>query len=129
MSTHQEESSSEYDDEEDSNYLPTIQPTTPTATGSNRKRRRKGVDDAIADAILEMASASKMRAASIEQRNSKYSIADCIKELDLMQGVDQRIYFAALDIFNKPNAREIFLSLKKNKRLPWLHRRCAVAFQ
>ncbi|CAL5188168.1 unnamed protein product [Lathyrus oleraceus] len=129
LSTHQEESSSEYDDEEDSNYTPTVQPTTPTATCSSRKRGRKGVDDAIADAILEMASASKMRAAAIEQRNSKYSIADCIKELDLMQGVDQRIYFAALDIFNKPNAREIFLSLKKNKRLSWLHHRCAVALQ
>ncbi|KAL5099584.1 hypothetical protein RYX36_003911 [Vicia faba] len=124
-----EESSSESDDEEDSNYHPTVQTTTPTATCNSRKRGRKGVDDAIAEAILEMASASKMRATAIEKRNSKYSIADCIKELDLMQGVDQRIYFAALDVFNKPNAREIFLSLKKNKRLPWLHRRCAVAFQ
>lgn len=126
MNTHQEESSSESEDEEDANDPQTAQPTTSTATCS-RKRGRKGVDDAIADAILEMASASKMRAAAIEQCNSKYSMADCIKDIDLMQGVDQQLYFAALDLFNKPNAREIFLSLKKDKRLTWLLRKCAVA--
>lgn len=126
LSTHQDESSSESEDEEDANDPQTVQPTTPTATCSSRKKRRKGVDDAIADAILEMASASKMRAAAIEQHNSKYSISDCIKDLDLMQGVDQQLYFAALDLFNNPNAREIFLSLKKDKRLTWLHRRCVV---
>ncbi|AES95169.1 L10-interacting MYB domain-containing protein [Medicago truncatula] len=126
LSTHQDESSSESEDEEDANGPQTVQPTTPTATCSSRKRGRKGVDGAIADAILEMASASKMRAAAIEQHNSKYSISDCIKDLDLMEGVDQQLYFAALDLFNNPNAREIFLSLKKDKRLTWLHHRCAV---
>ncbi|MCI93900.1 hypothetical protein A2U01_0115198, partial [Trifolium medium] len=56
LSTHQEESSSETEDDEDANDPQTVQPTTPTATYSNRKRGRKGVDNAIADAILEMAS-------------------------------------------------------------------------
>jgi cell cycle checkpoint protein len=128
LSTHQEESSSETEDDEDANDPQTVQHTTPAATYSSRKRGRKGVDNAIADAILEMASASKMRAAAIEQLNSKYSVADCIKYLDLMQGVDQQLYFSALDLFNNPNAREVFLSLKKDKRLTWLHRRCAVVY-
>lgn len=126
LSTYREESSSESLDEEDANDPETIPATTPTAT-CNRKRGRKGIDDAIADAILEMAAASKMRAAAIEQYKARYSMADCIKDLDLMQGVDQQLYFAALDLFNKPNAREIFLSLKKDKRLTWLRGRCAVA--
>lgn len=126
LNTHQEESSSESQDEEDANDPQTVQPITPTATCS-RKRGRRGVDDSIAEAILKMASASKMRTAAIEQHNTKYSIADCIKDLDLMQGVDQQLYFAALDLFNKPNAREIFLSLRKDKRLTWLRRRCSVA--
>jgi hypothetical protein len=37
-----------------------------------------------------------------------------------MQGLDQRIYFFALDLFENPNARETFISLKNEKRLPWL---------
>ncbi|TKY70321.1 L10-interacting MYB domain-containing protein [Spatholobus suberectus] len=123
LNIHQEESSSESQDEEDANDPQTVQPTA-TCT---RKRGRKGIDDAIADAIFEMASASKMRAAAIEQQNARFSIADCIRDLDLMQGVDQQLYFAALDLFNKPNAREIFLSLKKDKRLTWLQGKCAVA--
>lgn len=126
LNTHQEESSSESQDEEDANDLQTVQPTTPTAI-STRKRGRKGIDDAIADAIFEMASASKMRAAAIEQQIARFSMADCIRDLDLMQGVDQQLYFAALELFDKPNAREIFLSLKKDKRLTWLRRKCAVA--
>lgn len=126
LNVHQEESSSESQDDEDANDPQTVQPTTPTAI-SMRKRGRKGIDDAIADAIFEMASASKMRAVAIEQQNARFSIADCIRDLDLMQGVDQQLYFAALDLFNKPNAREIFLSLKKDKRLTWLRGKCAVA--
>ncbi|XP_061367734.1 uncharacterized protein LOC133310764 [Gastrolobium bilobum] len=126
LSTHQEESSSGSLDKEDANDPLTVQPTTPTAT-CNRKRGRKGIDDAIAKAILEMASASKMRAAAIEQHNARYSMADCIKDLYLMQDIDQQLYFAALDLFNKPHAREIFFSLKKDKRLTWLRGKNAVA--
>jgi hypothetical protein len=36
-----------------------------------------------------------------------------------MQGVDQQIYFLALDLFEKPIAREIFIALKSEKGLPW----------
>ncbi|XP_014519647.1 L10-interacting MYB domain-containing protein isoform X1 [Vigna radiata var. radiata] len=126
LNTHHEESSSESQDEEDANDPQTVQPTTPTGI-SKRKRGRKGIDEAIADAIFEMASASKMRAAAIEQQIARFSMADCIRDLDLMQGVDQHLYFAAVDLFNKPNAREIFLSLKKDKRLTWLRGKCSIA--
>ncbi|XP_016201442.1 L10-interacting MYB domain-containing protein [Arachis ipaensis] len=125
---HQEESSSGSQDEDDANDPETPQPSTPAAAAtSNRKRGRKGMNDAITEAILEMAAASKMRAAAIEQYNARYSMADCIKDLDLMQGVDQQLYFAALDLFSKPILREIFLSLKDDKRLTWLRSKCANA--
>ena len=100
------------------------QPTTPCST-ANRKRGRKGMDDVIAGAIMEMAAASKLRTAAMLQCNARHTIADCIRELDEMQGVDEKVYLAALDLFNKPNAREIFLSLKGDKRLIWLHSKCA----
>ncbi|KAK7845784.1 cell cycle checkpoint protein rad17 [Quercus suber] len=102
----------------------TTQPTTPCST-ANRKRGRKGMDDVIAGAIMEMAAASKLRTAAMLQCNARHTIADCIRELDEMQGVDEKVYLAALDLFNKPNAREIFLSLKGDKRLIWLHSKCA----
>ncbi|XP_028774499.1 L10-interacting MYB domain-containing protein-like isoform X1 [Neltuma alba] len=126
ISTQREESSSGSEDDEDDDDPEAILPSTPIAT-CNRKRGRKGIDDAIAGAILEMAAASKMREAAIEQYNARYSMADCIKELDVMQGVERPLYFAALNLFNKPNAREIFLSLKRDKRITWLRGKCAVA--
>ncbi|KAA8532000.1 hypothetical protein F0562_006858 [Nyssa sinensis] len=90
-----------------------------------RKRGRKGIDDAIANAILEMAAASKLRADAIKQKNDRFSITDCVKALDEMRGVDEQVYYAAMDLFNNPNAREIFLSLKVDKRLTWLCSKCS----
>lgn len=91
----------------------------PSSSG-RRKRSRKATGDAIVDAMLEIAAASKMRAAAIMKNEERFSISKCIKVLDEMQGVDQRIYFFALDLFENPNARETFISLKSERRLPWL---------
>ncbi|XP_022740254.1 L10-interacting MYB domain-containing protein-like [Durio zibethinus] len=124
LSRIQEESSSESEEVEDvADEQDAVQPSAPCVI-SSRKRGRKGIDDAIAAAILEMAAASKLRTAAVKQCNSRYSIASCIKELDEMKGVEERVYFAALELFNNPNAREMFLSLKGDKRLTWLHRKC-----
>ncbi|XAR73755.1 hypothetical protein NMG60_11007830 [Bertholletia excelsa] len=91
----------------------------------SRKRGRKGIEDVIANAILEMAAASKLRAAATKQYNERFSITDCIRVLDETQGVDERVYYAALDLFNKRSARETFLSLKVDKRLAWLCSKCS----
>jgi hypothetical protein len=97
-----------------------------TPGGSGRgKRSRKATGDAIVDAMLEIAAASKMRAAAIMKNEDQFSISKCIKVLDEMQGVDQQIYFLALDLFEKPIAREIFIALKSEKRLPWLQGKCS----
>ncbi|OIT07098.1 PREDICTED: uncharacterized protein LOC109225017 [Nicotiana attenuata] len=94
------------------------QPVTPNS--GRRKRGRKATGDAIVDAMLEIAAASKMRAAAIMRNEERFAISKCIKVLDEMQGVDQSIYFFALDLFENPNARETFISLKNERRLTWL---------
>lgn len=120
---HQESESESEEADDVVDNQDTGQPATPSTTGV-RKRGRKSIDDAIADAILEMAAASKMRTTAIQQCNARYSITKCIKELDEMVGVDEKLYLGALDLFNKPVARETFLSLKGDKRLTWLRRKC-----
>ncbi|GAB4855776.1 hypothetical protein Ancab_024421 [Ancistrocladus abbreviatus] len=94
----------------------------PSSSG-RQKRSRKATGDAIVDAMLEIAAASKMRAAAILKNEDRFSISKCIKVLDEMQGVDQRLYFLALDLFENPNARETFMSLKNERRLTWLQRK------
>ncbi|KAK2989299.1 hypothetical protein RJ640_026682 [Escallonia rubra] len=91
-----------------------------TPNSGRRKRSRKATGDAIVDAMLEIAAASKMRAAAIIKNEERFSISKCIKVLDEMQGVDQRLYFFALDLFENPSAREIFISLKSERQLTWL---------
>lgn len=121
----EEQPSSESEDEantEDEQHK--LQSTNPSPS-VGRKRGRKGIDDVIANAILEMAAASKLKSAAIKQFNDRFSIADCVRLLDQMQGVDDRVYYSALDLFNNPNARETFLSLKVEKRLTWLYGKCS----
>lgn len=100
------------------------------STGASRvagqKRGRRGIDGVIARAIMEMAAASKLRAAAIKKLNEKYAITDCVTALDELQGVSDQIYYASLDLFNNRNARETFLSLKVDKRLAWLSSKCLV---
>lgn len=101
----------------DGNKRPSGMPST---SSGRRKRSRKATGDAIVDAMLQIAAASKMRAAAIMKNDDQFSISKCIKVLDEMQGLDQRIYFFALELFENPNARETFISLRTEKRLPWL---------
>lgn len=99
----------------------------PSGSGG-RKRSRKATGDAIVDAMLEIAAASKMRASAILKNEDRFSITKCIKVLDDLQGVDERVYFLAVDLFeNNSNAREIFISLKGEKRFPWLYGKFGVS--
>ncbi|PIN20029.1 hypothetical protein CDL12_07287 [Handroanthus impetiginosus] len=91
-----------------------------TLHSGRRKRSRKATGDAIVDAMLEIAAASKMRATAIMRNEERFTISKCIRVLDEMQSVDQTIYFYALDLFENPSAREIFISLKNERRLAWL---------
>lgn len=93
------------------------------SNSGRRKRSRKATGDAIVDAMLEIAAASKMRATAIMKNEDRFSISKCIKVLDEMPSIDQQIYFLALDLFENANARETFISLKSEKRLLWLQRK------
>ncbi|KAF8405413.1 hypothetical protein HHK36_010319 [Tetracentron sinense] len=116
----QEESSSDSEEDADiANGEDKCQSMAPPSSHP-RKRRLNRMEDVMAEAILEMAAASKLRAAAVTQSSNRFSITSCVKALDEMQGVDDQIYLAALDLFDRPNARETFLSLKSEKRLTWL---------
>ncbi|KAK2656964.1 hypothetical protein Ddye_010016 [Dipteronia dyeriana] len=104
-----------------------FQPSTPSSTVSQKGVRKRVDDDAIAGPTFKMVYASKLRTSAVYHGNDRYTIANCIKELDGMKGVEKQVYFAALDLFNHTNARETFLSLKGDKRLIWLHRKCNAA--
>lgn len=95
---------------------------------SPKRRPSRGVEAAIANAIGEMAAASRLRTSSLTQMRSRFTLAECIRELDGIHGVAENVYFAALEIFNNPSARETFLSLKRDVRLAWLQWKCATCF-
>ncbi|KAL2907176.1 L10-interacting MYB domain-containing protein [Bienertia sinuspersici] len=99
-------------------------PCLDTPVQATRKRGRKGLDDMMSDAIFEMAAASRMRAEAIQQCSQKFTISKCVNALDELEGVDETVYLGALDLFNSAVAREIFLSLKADKRLIWLQGKC-----
>lgn len=92
-------------------------------TQSTFERSKEQVrNDAMAEAMLEMLAASKLKADAMKKHNDdRFSICNCIKVLDEMSGVDEGLYFAALDLFDDYNLREIFICLRDDAmRLAWL---------
>ncbi|XP_059281093.1 L10-interacting MYB domain-containing protein-like [Lycium ferocissimum] len=119
-SLQEELSYSESEEGPDSNELEILQSVSSPTDISRKRGRGKGVDGAIARAISEMAAASRLRASAFKKCNDNFSITDCIRALDELEGVNDQVYYVALDLFNNHAAREIFLSLKVEKRLTWL---------
>lgn len=117
--------SSSSTEEEDEN-------TTPKQIKSQavnpRKRNHKDIEDFMARAISDIATASKLHTATVTQTMERYSITNCVEALDRLENVDDHIYYAALDLFDNPNSRETFLSLKVEKRLGWLQRKYNALF-
>ena len=99
-----------------------------TGSFSGQNKGGKGINDVMAEAMLEMVAASKLRTVTLIQTDGKYTITNCIKALDEIERIDQKIYFAALDLFEDPNLRETFISLGGNEtRLTWLLGKCGNA--
>ncbi|KAL5704133.1 hypothetical protein ACHQM5_022605 [Ranunculus cassubicifolius] len=101
--------------------------STTSLNSTRRKRNRKTPSDVIVEAMLEIAAASKLRANAVMRNDDRFSISTCVKVLDEIHGLDQRIYYAALDLFENPNARETFISLKGEKRVIWLQGKCSAS--
>jgi hypothetical protein len=88
-------------------------------------RRDQEIYDTMAETMFQMVATLKSRAVAITSSDDKFSITNCIRALDEIQDIDDRLYFAALDLFEDANLREIFISLKGNKiRLTWLQGKC-----
>lgn len=108
----------------------------PTRSVGDRKRKRPSeaqpapnqttkdgeIVDTMAGALLEMVAAWRSKTgATSTQADDRFSITNCIKALDEIGEADDSLYFAALNLFEDPNLRETFLSLKGNSlRLSWL---------
>lgn len=90
--------------------------------------RDQEINEAMAKAMLEMVAASKLHTVQGPKSDERFTITNCIKALDQIQGVDDFVYYASLDLFEDADMREIFISLKGNKvRLTWLQGKCGNA--
>lgn len=95
---------------------------TPSSEQNNRDQE---LNEAMAEALLEMVAASKWREVAARQDEERFTVTNCIEALDEIQKIDQHLYFAALDLFEDPTLRETFLSLKGDDlRLTWLQGKC-----
>lgn len=87
--------------------------------------RDEEIINAMAEGMLEMVAASKLHMAMTAQSEERFTITKCIKALDEIEGIDDWLYYGALDLFEYPNLREMFISLKGNKiRWTWLQGKC-----
>ncbi|KAL6995827.1 hypothetical protein U1Q18_005962, partial [Sarracenia purpurea var. burkii] len=103
-----------------------------TGSTSGQAWRDQETNEAMAEAILEMVAASKSREVAMpNQEDDRFKITNCVKALDeieALEGINTHLYFASLDLFDDPNLRETFISLKSNKiRLTWLLGKCGGA--
>ncbi|PSR99598.1 L10-interacting MYB domain-containing protein [Actinidia chinensis var. chinensis] len=98
---------------------------------SGQTKSDQEINETMAKALSDMLAASKLRAVAMPEQDDRFNITNCIKALDEIEateGIDSRLYFAALDLFEDPNLRETFVSLKSNKiRLTWLQGKCGSA--
>ncbi|KAI3464854.1 hypothetical protein Pfo_021517 [Paulownia fortunei] len=84
------------------------------------------LSDTMAEAILDMINSSKLRRFTKPLTDERFTISNCIKALDEIEGIEDNLYYAALDLFENPSFRETFISLKSNYvRLTWLQGKCA----
>ncbi len=96
-----------------------------THSSLGQSRRDQEICNTMAETMLEMVAALKSRAVAKTPSDDRFTITNCIRALDEIEGVNECLYFAALDLFEDPNLRETFISLKGNKiRLTWLEGKC-----
>lgn len=99
----------------------------PSETQSSLDQSRKDEEmcEAVGGAMLDMLAAWRSRIIASKRSDDKFSITNCIKALDEIEEIEEWLYFKALDLFEDPNLRETFLSLKGgNTRLTWLQGKC-----
>lgn len=99
-----------------------------THTDSGQRSKDQVICDVMANAMIEIVAASRSKAVAAIQSDDRFGITNCIHALDEVKGIDEEIYYAALDLFEYPNLREMFISLKGGAiRLAWLRGKCGNA--
>ncbi|OMO87406.1 hypothetical protein CCACVL1_09048 [Corchorus capsularis] len=92
----------------------------------DQSRKDEETSVAMAGAMFDMLDAWRSRMTVATNRSDdKFSITNCIKALDEIEGIEDWLYFAALDLFEDSNLRETFICLKGGTaRLTWLQGKC-----
>ncbi|KAF5739348.1 hypothetical protein HS088_TW12G00553 [Tripterygium wilfordii] len=93
-------------------------------TSSRRVKRIHTRTSRPARVDVEITSQTEKRVAALPHFSNQFSISNCIKVLNGMQGIDQYLYLAASDLFLEPDKRETFISIKSDFRLAWLKAKC-----
>ncbi|XP_051139019.1 uncharacterized protein LOC127256845 [Andrographis paniculata] len=114
---------------------------SPRSTGKNmidKKRKRpleaspeqgnnwdQEIGAPMVEAMLDMINSSKLKGLTNSMFDERFSISNCIKALDEIPGIEDNVYYAALDMFEAPSFRETFISLNGNQvRQMWLQGKC-----
>lgn len=96
----------------------------PTESNLDQKLR-----DNMAQTMFEMIAASKLQTVTTSKYDERFTITNCIKALDELEGIEDWLYYSALDLFENPSLREIFLSLQSSLiRLTWLRGKCGQSY-
>ncbi|KAL8459138.1 hypothetical protein ACS0TY_035722 [Phlomoides rotata] len=92
---------------------------------SEQSHWNQELGDAMVEALSDMIQSSKLQTMVKAQTVESFSITNCIKALDEIEGIEDDLYYAATDLFEDPNYREMFISLQSNYvRLTWLQEKC-----
>lgn len=95
---------------------------------SEQSQRDQEILDSMVEALLDMIAASKVKSVAMVSNKENFSVTNCIRVLDEIEGIGESLYFAALDLFDDPCLRETFISLKSSeRRYLWLQGKCCNA--
>lgn len=79
----------------------------------------------MVEAMGDMIAASKFQTVVMPQVDGRFTIRKCIKALDEIEGIPENLYYAALDLFDNPSLREMFICLNNSSmKLTWLQGKC-----
>ncbi|XP_010271443.1 PREDICTED: uncharacterized protein At2g29880-like [Nelumbo nucifera] len=91
----------------------------PTSSHRSKRVRRKA-EDKIADALHEIAMASKLRATRKAELNEKTLYQKCIEELQEILELDDSEFAKAVNVLKEDKNAIAFITIKGPRRLTWL---------
>ncbi|MCL7049859.1 hypothetical protein MKW94_017199 [Papaver nudicaule] len=102
--------------------------TLPSLSGNQKRICRRADNATVVDGMREMGSSSRSKTTALPLKTGdQFSISNCARALNEMQGVDEILYLAAMDMFeDDPVRRETFISIRSDIRLAWLKSKCNV---